>query len=78
MAPTTLGFWNMVDLLGCELGVVEEAAPDEYQITLGERVADTLRTMNHGRFTTALIRLCPKSKHSPDLPDGANRWIKAR
>lgn len=52
VAPTTPEFWNLVDLPGCEVGVVEEAAPDEYRMTLGERVADTMRTMKHGPFTT--------------------------
>jgi hypothetical protein len=52
VTPTALGSWSLVDLLGRQLGTVEETVPDEYRIIPGERVADTMSAMKHGPFTT--------------------------
>ena len=52
VTPTALGAWNLVDLLGRHVGIVEEAAPAEFRITPGERIADSMRAMKRGPFAT--------------------------
>lgn len=72
VAPTGLRAWNLVDLLGRHVGIIEAAAPDEYRITPGERVAASMRAMKHGpcatldkalseieTFTRSICRLAP-------------------
>jgi hypothetical protein len=52
VTPTAFGDWNLVDLLGRRVATVQEAAPGEYRITPGERVADSMRAMKQGPFAT--------------------------
>ena len=33
VTPTAPGCWDLIDLLGRRVGMVKEAAPDEYRIT---------------------------------------------
>jgi hypothetical protein len=52
VTPKGQSQWVLVDLLGRSMGIVELAAPDEYRIIPGERVADSMRSMKHGPFAT--------------------------
>jgi len=52
VTPTAPGCWDLIDLLGRRVGMVKEAAPDEYRITPGERVSASMRAMKHGPFVT--------------------------
>ncbi|PTM41569.1 hypothetical protein [Bosea sp. 124] len=52
VTPTALGAWNLVDLLGRHVAVVEQVEPGQYRIFPGERVAASMRAMKHGPFKT--------------------------
>ncbi len=49
VGPTT---WSLIDLLGRDIGAVEERAPADFRIEPGERVADTMRAMKLGPHAT--------------------------
>ena len=52
VTPSGPTSWALIDLLGRNMGRVELAAPDEYRIIPGERVAESMRAMKHGPFPT--------------------------
>ena len=78
VTPTAPGCWDLIDLLGRRVGMVKEAAPDEYRITPGERVSASMRAMKHGPFVTLDKAFRDRDIHPIDLPVGTGRRLSSR
>lgn len=50
--PISATAWSLVDLLGRDVGTVEEKAPHEFRIEPGARVADNMKSMKLGPHAT--------------------------
>lgn len=55
--PTSSTSWSLIDLLGRDVGKVEEQAAGEFRIVPGERVAADMKAMKHGPFATLDLAL---------------------
>lgn len=50
--PVSATAWLLIDLLGRDVGTVEEKAPEDFRIAPGERVADNMKAMKLGPYAS--------------------------
>lgn len=49
MSPSA---WSLIDLLGRDVGTIDEKAQGEFRIEPGDRVADNMKAMKLGPYET--------------------------